>query len=132
MYENWKILKIEADEKAEEYSQVAEWCNNEQKYHIEDLGVYYAVVKNSEPSEEELKENISNICSNYINNISWKVERYNTQKTLGIETSDTEETYLKILQYMQYCRDFDEQSGEWWKTNPKTFEEWLETLEPTI
>ena len=35
MYENWKILKSEADEKADEYSKVAEWCNNTGEYHIE-------------------------------------------------------------------------------------------------
>ena len=54
MYENWKILKSEADEKAEEYSQVAEWCNEGQEYHIEEVGDEYQVVKNSEPTHEEL------------------------------------------------------------------------------
>ena len=54
MYENWKILKSEADEKAEEYSQVAEWCNEGQEYHIElyidENGVeWYRTVKNPEP-----------------------------------------------------------------------------------
>lgn len=56
MYENWKILKSEADEKAEEYAQVAEWCNDGQEYHIEEQGEYYAVVKNPEPTEEETKQ----------------------------------------------------------------------------
>lgn len=56
MYENWKILKSEADEKAEEYSSVAEWCNESGKYHIEDTGEYYEVVKNAEPSEEDIKQ----------------------------------------------------------------------------
>jgi hypothetical protein len=56
MYENWKILKSEADEKAEEYSQVAEWCNESGKYHIEEQGEYYAVVKNAEPSAEDIKK----------------------------------------------------------------------------
>lgn len=56
MYENWKILKSEADEKAEEYSQVAEWCNESGKYHVEEQGEYYAVVKNAEPSAEDIKK----------------------------------------------------------------------------
>ena len=55
MYENWKILKTELKEKQEEYSQVAAWCNVSGEYHIEEQGEYYAVVLNSEPSEEELK-----------------------------------------------------------------------------
>ena len=60
MYENWKILKSEADEKAEEYSQVAEWCNNGGEYHIEDDGTYYKTVKNPEPlppTKEEQEQN---------------------------------------------------------------------------
>ena len=54
MYKNWKILKTEADEKAEEYSQVAEWCNEGQEYHIEEVGDEYQVVKNPEPTPEEI------------------------------------------------------------------------------
>ena len=64
MYENWKILKSELDEKAEKYSQVAEWCNEGQEYHIElyidenDIE-WYRTVKNPEPlppTEEEQRE----------------------------------------------------------------------------
>ena len=64
MYENWKILKSEIDEKAEEYSQVAEWCNNSGEYHIElyidenDVE-WYRTVKNPEPlppTKEEQRE----------------------------------------------------------------------------
>ena len=65
MYENWKILKSELDEKAEEYSQVAEWCNENQEYHIElyidenDIE-WYRTVKNPEPlppTKEEQEQN---------------------------------------------------------------------------
>ncbi|MBR1756827.1 MAG: hypothetical protein IJ738_04605 [Alphaproteobacteria bacterium] len=55
MYKNWKILKSELDEKQEEYSNVAQWCNESGQYHIEEQGKYYAVVKNDEPTEEEIK-----------------------------------------------------------------------------
>ena len=55
-FENWKILKTEADEKADEYAAVAEWCNNSGDYHIEEQGDYYAVAKNPEPTPEEQKE----------------------------------------------------------------------------
>jgi hypothetical protein len=48
-YSNWKILKTELDEKQEEYSEVAEWCNESGEYHIEEVGEYYMVVKNPEP-----------------------------------------------------------------------------------
>lgn len=58
MYENWKILKSEVEEKADEYAAVADWCNEGQDYHIEDTGEYYEVVKNPEPlspTDEEIK-----------------------------------------------------------------------------
>ena len=64
MYKDWKILKSELDEKAEEYSQVAEWCNNNQEYHIElyidenDIE-WYRTVKNPKPlppTHEEQRE----------------------------------------------------------------------------
>lgn len=59
MYEDWKILKSEFDAHAEEYAKVANWCNENQKYHIEDDGVYYKVVKLPEPTpptKEEIRE----------------------------------------------------------------------------
>lgn len=66
MYENWKILKTEADEKAEEYSAVAEWCNENGKYTIEDDGEYYRVVAIPEPSAEELAEREINELKAYL------------------------------------------------------------------
>lgn len=54
MYENWKILKSELEEKQDEYSKVADWCN-ENGYTIEDDGTYYKVVKLPEPTAAELK-----------------------------------------------------------------------------
>lgn len=54
MFENWKMYKDNMNE--EEYSQVAEWCNDGQKYHIEDFGDYYAVVENPQPTEEDIKQ----------------------------------------------------------------------------
>ena len=54
MYKNWKIKTSELDEKQEEYSAVANWCNQGQEYHIEEVGDEYQVVKNPEPTPEEL------------------------------------------------------------------------------
>lgn len=56
MYKNWKILKSELNEKQEEYSKVAQWCNESGQYHIEEQGEYYTVAKNAEPTEEEIKQ----------------------------------------------------------------------------
>lgn len=65
MYENWKILKSEINTKQKEYTQVAEWCNNNGEYHIElyidenDIE-WYRTVKNPEPlppTKEEQEQN---------------------------------------------------------------------------
>jgi hypothetical protein len=57
-YSNWKILKTELEEKQEEYTEVASWCN-ENGYHIEDDGTYYKTVKNPEPlppTDEQIRQ----------------------------------------------------------------------------
>lgn len=58
MYENWKILKTELEDKQEEYTAVAEWCNESGEYHIEDDGEFYFVTKNPEfkPTDEEIRQ----------------------------------------------------------------------------
>lgn len=51
-YENWKISKAdlqESEELQEEYSKVAKWCNNSQRYQIQEIGDEYCVVKIPEP-----------------------------------------------------------------------------------
>lgn len=59
MYENWKINKSELAEKQEEYSQVAEWCNETGLYAIQEIGDEYCVVKLPEPTIEERNNQIS-------------------------------------------------------------------------
>ena len=59
MYENWKIAKNELEEKADEYTQVAEWCNSTGAYTIVENRDFYAVVQvevpesNPEVAEDE-------------------------------------------------------------------------------
>lgn len=55
----------------EEYSQVAEWCNEGNEYTIEDMGEYYAVVKNPEPSEEEIKQARIIELEAYLSSTDW-------------------------------------------------------------
>lgn len=59
MYENWKILKSELNEKQEEYSKIAEWCNESGQYTIEDDGTYYKIVALPEPTpptDEQIRQ----------------------------------------------------------------------------
>lgn len=55
-YENWKIKKAELKEKQEEYSQVAEWCNEMGAYAIQEIDDEYCVVKIPEPTKEEIAQ----------------------------------------------------------------------------
>lgn len=52
MYENWKIAKSELEEKAEEYAEVAEWCNSSGAYTIIEDGDVYKVVPVVVPEEQ--------------------------------------------------------------------------------
>ena len=55
-----------------------------------------------------------------------KVERYETQKAAGIETTDSAETYRNYLLYLQYLRDVP-QSENFPNIEVLTFDEWKET-----
>ena len=62
-----------------------------------------------------------------INSILWRVERYSQQKQLGIATTDSENEYVKILQYIQYLRDLPEQAG-FPNVEIMTFEQYVESI----
>ena len=49
------------------------------------------------------------------------LDRYRNQKELGVETTDTEEVYKKLLAYTQYLRDFTLQNN-WWTLDIKEME----------
>lgn len=83
MYENWKILKSEIDEKVEEYSEVAEWCNNSGEYSIElyidenDVE-WYRTVKNPEPlppTKEEQEQNRAKAYQQEVDPITSHIQR---------------------------------------------------------
>lgn len=71
-YKNWKILKSELEEKQEEYSEVADWCNHN-GYHIEEQGEYYAVVINAPIPEPTLEERVE-ILEHQYNMYRWQRE----------------------------------------------------------
>ena len=112
----------EIQEKQDEYRKVAEWCN-ENGYRIDFDGEYYKTAKNV-INPEYLKQSVKEVRNSYITDISNRLDRYRNQKEAGLETSDSEEIYVKLLQYLQYLRNYPESSEDWYKQNPKTFEEW--------
>ena len=99
MYENWKILKSEIEEKQDEYSKVAEWCNEGQEYHIElyidenDVE-WYRTVKNPEPlppTKEEQEQNRANAYQQEVDTITCNINRLRDEE-------QTEEVIAEIEQ----------------------------------
>lgn len=101
-----------------------EIMNVEQAYNGKWYVAGYAPVQ-PEPTVDEKKEMVRTVRDQYINEIEWRVSRYRDQKELGMATTDDEQTYIQILEYMQYLRDYPESSETWYEQNPLTFEEWV-------
>ena len=117
MYENWKILKSDINNKLNEYSIVSKWCNNSNEYHIEDVGLYYKVEKNILPSDEEKQREVRTIRNQYLKDY---VDPYQLVIRWNTLTQDEQNN---ITNYRQYLLDYTNQQN-WWEENPKTFEEW--------
>ena len=75
------------------------------------------------PTDDELKAQVRDVRDNYMQTTQNRIDRYRNQKELGIETTDTEEVFKRLLEYTQYLRDYP--NGEnWWVKNPMVFDEW--------
>ena len=95
MYENWKILKSELEEKLDEYTEVAEWCNENQHYTIEDDGIYYKVIEIPEhiPTKEEIKQMRINYRREHIDDQTAERSR---KMANGTWTDEDEQNYLAL------------------------------------
>ena len=78
------------------------------------------------PTVDDKKTAVRSVRDKYLNDIEWRVSRYRDQIEINVDTTDTEETYLKILHYMQYLRDYPESSETWYEQNPLDFNSWCE------
>lgn len=59
-YKDWKLSKQDLETHLDEYSKVAEWCNNN-SFHIEDDGEYYKTVINPPLPEPTIEEKIAKL-----------------------------------------------------------------------
>ena len=76
------------------------------------------------PTDDELKAQVRAVRDKYMQTTQNRIDRYRNQKELGIETTDTEEVFKRLLEYTQYLRDYP--SGKnWWVKNPMVFNEWV-------
>ena len=73
------------------------------------------------PTDDELKAQVRAVRDKYMQTTQNRIDRYRNQKELGIETTDTEEVFKRLLEYTQYLRDYP--NGEnWWSENPMIFD----------
>lgn len=89
----------------------------------------FQIVEISEPTTDEKKAAVRAVRDGYINGIEWRVSRYRDQVEIGTETTDSNAIYIKILQYMQYLRDYTK-TENWWEQEPATYEDWLDAHYP--
>ena len=95
-YSDWKILKTELDEKQEEYTKVAEWCNESGEYHIEEDEEYYKVVKNPEPLPPTYEE-VDRMRVQYRHeHIDDKTIARSRKQANGTWTDEDEQAYLAL------------------------------------
>ena len=76
-----------------------------------------------EPTQEEIADQRRYERDMMINSYIWRVQRYEQQTKLGLETTDTEEDYLELLNYIQYLRDLPE-SPDFPDVDVLSFEDW--------
>lgn len=131
MFEDWKIEKsvinysgddeekqAEAEEAHKEYSEVAEWCNENQEYSIRENGEYYEVYKLPEPTTEEKQEQVRAVREQYF---AEYVDWYQEKPLLWEEMTEKEKQ--EIADYRKYLMDYTKEEN-WWEKNPLNFEEW--------
>ena len=123
----------------EEYADVADYCNEkgdrtisliDNRYVVTEVVVSDADVAVAKRGERDDK----------LNSVTWRLERYQEQKQLGIEPDDSEDTYKQLLEYRQYLRNIPESEGfpyvdvlsfdAWVKANDPDYVPTLEELLP--
>ena len=116
-------MKLKKPYSNKEYADLAVYCN-ENGMMIEDKGDYLESVNLPKTNDEELQNRKRWERNAELEKVMARVERYQTQKVAGLETTETSETVEALLLYAQYLRDFPQQGGEWWNAPILTFEEW--------
>lgn len=122
VYED-KLEEVEKTRVIEKVDENGGISYKEETYTEEVLVRYYQLVKRQAPSLDELKTLKRAERDNMINSYIWRVQRYEQQSKLGGETTDTEEDYLELLNYIQFLRDLPE-SPDFPNIDILTFDDW--------
>lgn len=127
-YTNWKIEKSvinytgqdEEKQKAAQAAQkqadlVNDWCN-QNNYMIDEDEMYYFTTPRG---DDKLKEQVRSVRDSFLQE---------TDYTQLPDAPFTAEEKAEYAQYRGYLRDYTK-TVNWWESNPKTFEEWEETID---
>lgn len=66
------------------------------------------------------------MLSHYLSDTLARCDRYEKQKAIGLDTTESEDTYRNYLLYLQYLRDVP-QSVDFPNVEVLTFDEWKDT-----
>ena len=113
----------------DEYSKMVDYVVANGYEILDKRPEYFEIVEPKKPTQEELDEQNANrirsIRSEYMAETLNKVERYEKQKAIGLDTTESEDTYRNYLLYLQYLRDVPQQL-EFPNIEVLTFDEWKE------
>lgn len=111
----------------DEYSKMVDYVVANGYEILDKRPEYFEIVEPKKPTQEELDvqnaNRVRSIRGEYMAETLNKVERYETQKAAGIETTESAETYRNYLLYLQYLRDVP-QSADFPNVEVLTFDEW--------
>ena len=77
------------------------------------------------PTKEEKSNQVKSIRNQYLSDTLARCDRYEKQKAIGLDTTESEDTYRNYLLYLQYLRDVP-QSENFPNIEVLTFDEWKE------
>ena len=75
------------------------------------------------PTKEEKSNQVKSIRNQYLSDTLARCDRYEKQKAIGLDTTESEDTYRNYLLYLQYLRDVP-QSADFPNIEVLTFDEW--------
>ena len=112
----------------DEYSKMVDYVVANGYEILDKRPEYFEIVELKKPTQEELDAQNANrvrsIRGEYMAETLNKVERYEKQKAIGLDTTESEDTYRNYLLYLQYLRDVP-QSENFPNIEVLTFDEWL-------
>jgi hypothetical protein len=101
--------------------EAAQWCNENRAYIGKSGNDTYTIFAAPAPAPEQLQEAKRHEMEEILASVDWMSVREYDRKA---ENPDCEMD-MSVFEYKKYVRDFDNQQGDWWLMEIKTYEEWI-------